>query len=122
MNGMLKELNWIGKATKHKSDADVSITLGHRSNGKEIVSIIVRNEMFNLLSTTEYVLVAVLKNRIFFKEADQAEGILMYANANTKASRYMKFERPEMVEMFKPFLGDYSLRYDEFYELYYIEK
>lgn len=68
MNGMLKELNWIGKATKHKSDADVSITLGHRSNGKEIVSIIVRNEMF------------------------------------------------------KPFLGDYSLRYDEFYELYYIEK
>lgn len=121
---VLKKLDWVGRdsATQRrnsKKDVSISVTT---NKGRPAISLIFRNDMHQLLSETDFIQFAIMKNRIFFQGSNAEEGLLMYQASDHNNNRYLKLSRAEIVEKLKEFEGDYSIEYDEFYELYYIEK
>lgn len=129
-----ERLNWMGRTTKNypRSNADVTIndvypTKDDKKNGtKARISFTFRNGARRAISENDYVLLAVIKNRIFFKTGSMNDGFLISsASTNSgivKDNGYMRVTEKECIEMLKPFIGSYDLKYDQFYELYYIER
>ena len=124
-------MNWMGRAGvkgNNKSSADISIsivytTMADKMNGvKPKVAFTFRNKSRHAVSETDYVMIAVVKNRVFFKTSDQNNGFLIGNQSNTKQHGYLRITQAEYVSRLAPFVGDYELKYDKFYELYYIEK
>lgn len=120
---------WLGNNTlsKNFSQKDISINLiktGSLKSGKQTYgfSIIFRNEVWkNFGNRIEF---AVYKSRIMIRSADNERGILLTKKSdNATQNHYAKLSNldKETMETFKQFIGDYELKYDSFYELYYIE-
>ena len=132
-----ERFKWMTKATLGKnyarSNQDVTISKVYASKAdkeadkKPQISITFRNHSRHAVTETEYVLLAAVKNRIFFKTGKQNNGFLIgkVSTNGDKASGdngYLRTSYAEYVEQLLPFIGSYDLKYDKFYELYYIEK
>ena len=105
---------WIGRDGGRKVDADISI-----SEVKQGVHIIFRNETREIIG--ERVQFAIMKNRLYLKSDEH--GLKLYDAKKTKRDNgYIKISSPKHVPQFRAFIGDYQLRHDDFYDLYYIER
>jgi|GEM_PF-1248196 len=104
---------WVGRGTQ-KSTADISIT--EVKGGTQIIFRNGTREYFK-----ERAQLAVMKNRIYFRGND--DGYKLYCVGQKKPNGYLKLSEPtDICKKVTEFLGDYALKYDEFYNLYYIEK
>mgnify|MGYP003297646411 CR=1 FL=1 len=121
MSENITNLNWIGRTCNHGAKADVSVTIANQSESRRCVNVTFRNSVNELVTQTDYMVVAPFKNRLFFKSATDVNGLLLCKNANSP-NRYIRINRESDVESLTKFAGNYDLKYDEFYELYYIEK
>ena len=109
----MPDFDWVGKGTR-RSSADVSIT-----EVKGGTQIIFRNGTRDHFG--QRVQLAVMKNRIYFRGNE--DGFKLFNLNQKKPNGYLKlFEKTDICKKVSEFLGDYALRFDEFYELYYIEK
>lgn len=125
MNEVTRKLDWIGALGKKNPKANNDISIRHTisENGEShYTGITLRHECWKLITDTPYVEVAIFKNRVFFKESDAIRGLTLCSNKNTsETTRYIRFYNGHAPK-FIAFEGDYELKYDEFYELYYIER
>lgn len=130
MNGIFDTKNdafmWVGAGQHHrtiKSKADVSLHIVS-NNKKDAIALTFRNGIHKLITETDYILVSMpKKNRIYFKQGTQMNGLLLGKNKGTLVdNRYSRFYAEEDVKFFLDFHGEYELKHDDFNELYYIEK
>ena len=118
-NNVAPELVWIG-STHGTSDADVSISRvkWNKEKGKAY-SFVFRNEAPEKLG--ESLQIAINKNRVFFKASK--EGYKARIRENAKAQNaYMTVKETEQTKALIDFIGDYELKLDPYWEIYYIEK
>lgn len=124
-----EKFNWLGNntASKNFSQKDISINLiktGSLKSGETTYgfSIIFRNKVWEKFSNR--IEVATYKNRVMFRSTNNERGILLTKKQDNIANnRYAKLTNldDKTMEIWKQFIGDYELKYDSFYELYYIE-
>lgn len=124
MNEKIMNLNWIGTNKHgHKATVDVSISISSSDAKRSFVGFIFRNESWKFFTDTDFFVVAPYKNRLFFKAADKSNGIYLCKNNNTKTpTRYGRIQRDFINTSFAEYVGDYELKHDDFYDLYYIER
>lgn len=119
---VLPELNWKQKLRVNVStDVSVTITGGGKQSREDdrVLTIIIRDNLFQVFNT-DYITFAVLKNRLYFRGTDKRNGYKVTVK-NTSGYAKITIHKNE-VGVYEPFVGDYSLKFDEFYELYYIER
>lgn len=105
--------------TGEQRDVSISlITIGTKEKGHDGISIIFRNKIEERVGTN--LELAVYKNRVFFRQTD-VPAMNMLSNRETP-NRYGKIGTGAIVQTLKNFIGDYDLKYDTFYELFYIER
>lgn len=124
----LSQMKW---STKHRASgdndnhSDVSVTLVRKSadSGYTHVNFTFRNGIEKIITNeeTEYIQFCAHKNRIFFRPAESTIGYKLY-KANSQTTSKNRYTKVPMFECAKAFVGDYELKYDDFLELYYIEK
>ena len=122
MNEAEKKLVWIGKMNK-RSGNDISITVNLESTGRRgrYVGFTFRDDCEKqFCKGGKYFEVAFFKNKMFFKKSDERNGLLIADNPQTQ-NKYAKIQN-ETAEYFAHWEGSYALQYDEFWELYYIER
>ena len=118
-----EKFTWIGQKrgarTRVSSDITVNIIDSASKKGLGAVSITFRNDCWEELG--ENVEIAIFKNRVLFRQGECGFGWKNKGNVKTK-NHYMRITLTEETKALKNFVGDYELKYDSFYELYYIEK
>lgn len=124
MKDELTGLNWVGKSRSIiKGSQDVRISLVNRANDRLAATFTLYSGCHELITENSYIQVAIFKNRVFFKGADEKTGIkCSIATGSTSKTRYAKLNDPDTCAALIAFEGCYELKYDSFYELYYIEK
>ena len=112
----------IGKQkVRGGNDVSVTFTDSAKSHNGKYVGFTFRNDCYKKFApTSPYFEIAFYKNRMFIKESDSRNGILLQTNRDTP-NRYGKIQN-EKSQYFAHWSGDYKLEYDEFWELYYIER
>lgn len=125
MNEATMKLDWFGalgvNGKRGKHDVTINHTISECGN-RHYASITFRNECWKLFTETPYLEVAIYKNRVFFKQSDEKHGLTLLHNKNvTNSTCYARMQNG-FADRFITFEGDYELKYDEFYELYYIER
>lgn len=81
----------------------------------------IRNEAIKALGTN--VDIAIFRNRVLFRVCKESEGYRLYRPKNAKCpNMYFTVSKNSVSAELEDFIGDYELKYDPFYELYYIEK
>lgn len=109
-----------GSRTRGTSDLDVSLTCVKYAHGQMRMSFTFRNGVYEKLSTTGRLRFALYKNRIIFQDSEK--GLKFYKGTKSDTNtRYVQLA-PNDLEAWKTFIGDYDLKFDEFYEYYYIER
>lgn len=121
-----EKFNWIGKSvTRNNSRNDISINLikvgtvkGKAYHG---FSFVFRNKSWEKFG--EFIEIAAYKNRVLFRTSPNGLRLSNKAGCKTE-NHYCKINScdDKVMATFKEFIGDYELKYDSFYELYYIEK
>lgn len=124
MNEEIKKFNWVGRLVNNgglrRKDVTVRITV--KDEKAIYTGFTFRDGCYKLFTETEYIEVAPYKNRLFFKQSDVKHGLLLATNKSCKQdNKYAKLQN-ELCGLFVEFEGDYELKYDDFYELYYIER
>ena len=116
----MSKFNWIGQNTKNyrKAQTDVSISIIRNGDKANSISFVLRNDVWKNFG--ERVAIAVYKNRVLFRTDENGAKVDTRGIKNC-TNRYLKFRVDETTERLKAFVGDYELKYDDFYELYYIE-
>ena len=121
---ILPELKWHTKQIHRcaNSSKNVSISLTKAGSKQKadakILNIIIRDNLFKQLNS-DYVMFAVLKNRLYFKGTTAGMG---YKVGVKNTSGYIQATlQPNEIAEFEPFVGHFTWRYDEYYELYYID-
>lgn len=111
-----QKFNWINpKRITNTSDMDVSITF---IKG-DIFAFVFRNNTWEFFDgRVEF---AIYKNRILFRHSDVGMQIKPKKGSKTP-NHYGKISGKCTPKGLRNFIGDYIMKYDEFYELYYIEK
>ncbi len=107
----LGRFNWKVKSTNVGACDDVSITVIKGG----AISIVFRNGKKELFDGA--ISYAVFKNRVMFRKDKRGYAI---SSNNKSENGYVKIGKGD--EEMWDFIGDYELKYDEFYEIYYIEK
>lgn len=100
---------------------DVAISLikvGKNDKAHDGISIVFRNGVEEKVG--DNLEIAIYKNRVLFRQTD-TPAMAMLKNRDTN-NRYGRITGGAIVQKLKAFIGDYTLKHDEFYELYYIEK
>lgn len=117
-NDFLSSLDWC-KNTRTRIDnkSDISITL---CSDNRNVSIVFRNGTAEKISKVGTFKFAKFKNRLIFADATGEPGFVMSKN-NKSHSKYAKFCYVAGREYIKEFIGDFELKRDDFYDVYYIE-
>lgn len=118
-----EKFKWIGASCYTRSAEDVSINKVFWDSKQKIkaYSFIFRNGVQNKLG--EYIQIAVYKNRVMIRPVAEREGMKLQLKANSKTPNcYSKLRCDENTKELDNFIGDYELKYDPFYEIYYIEK
>lgn len=127
---------WLSTANnssnRHYTNKDITITeCKPKSDSKNRVvryNITLRNKVPMVLG--EYVDLAVYKNRIFLKASTQKDGgYKVYGHFNTdkdgikkRTNPFLQVSQNDTTKILSEFVGDYDLQWDEFLELYYIER
>lgn len=121
---ILPELKWRTKQVHRcaNSSKNVSISLTKAGSKQKadtkILNIIIRDNLFKQLNS-DYAMFAVLKNRLYFKGTTAGMG---YKIGVKNTSGYIQATlQPNEIAEFEPFIGHFTWRYDEYYELYYID-
>lgn len=109
--------NWMMKSTvggARISGKDVSVTVWKGNN----ISVTFRNDTYSKITTNDYLVVAIVKNRVYFKGAN--------ANQGYKTSKQAKNPRVQFhgktAKALQPFVGQHDLFLDTNFDLYFIEK
>lgn len=118
---------WIGnESVRRSSVSDVSINRikggKSKANGNEYrFSFTFRNDCSKKLGDKgDKIEIAIFKNRIMFRQSEN--GMTLSGKSNKTSNRYMHFPITSLTEELTSFIGDYELKYDDFYEVYYVEK
>ena len=111
--------NWITKDYV-PCEKDVRI-IKRRENDKPFVELSFSNHALQLLGDAEYIAFAVMKNRIYFKKADEKSGCYKVAGKTSEKRGRIKFPLNKC-EDFNKFYGEYTLTLDGFYDYFFIEK
>lgn len=123
------ELNWVTK--KHAvavNGTDVSIRISGKGKAKDpekskdskVLTIVFRDNLYKQFDS-EYLMFAVLKNRLYFKGTTPGMG---YKITQKSTSGYMQatLQKEEIAEFEAfAFQRDFSLKYDDFMEMYYVQ-
>ena len=118
-----EKFDWISRNGKHyhtaKSDVSINcITYARKPYAG--LSFTFRNDVWQFFG--EGVEFAIYKNRIMFRAAKKGEGISFTSASSKCPNKYFKLKIDDTTKIIKDkFIGDYELKYDSFYELYYIE-
>ena len=117
-----EKFQWISSSrTYHRAKSDISINcvkMDKTPYGG--ISFTFRNDVWQFFG--EKVEFAVYKNRIMFRTATGTNGMALFSGSNKSPNKYFKVRVTEDTKILKDkFIGDYELKYDSFYELYYIE-
>lgn len=119
--------DWHGNTQLYRnvSNADISINfvcLSSKNNVRNMgFSLTFRNESYNHFPNGfQY---AFKDNKIFFRPSEEGLGLRAKKNSSTP-NHYARFKafNEEEEKKFKEFIGDYTLKYNEYIDLYYIEK
>lgn len=122
---MLNEkFNWFGgnMNKKKNSNCDVSISrvIWDSAKKRYAYGFTFRNNIHDKLGNQ--IQIAVYKNRVLFRPCGP-DDMKISLNPNNKTKHfYCKLKEDDMTKVLLDFIGDYDLKYDEFYEIYYIEK
>lgn len=118
-----EKFSWVKRSSKVKcSIKDVSI---RRLSDKDraYYTFTFRNGVMEKLG--DYIEMSAYKNRLLFRTATSETGFKVTckqgATDSTKLNHYCKLYDREETKKFAKFVGDFDLKYDSFYELYYIE-
>lgn len=115
-----EQFNWFSCPTNRDKAKSDDITIKRiLSGGKPCINLTFRNDIWEIIG--ESIEFAIFKNRVVFRE--KKGGLELKPNKNSK-NRYafVGIRYPKEVEALSDFIGDYSLNYDGFYEVYYIER
>lgn len=122
---VLPELQWYNKKRRLgdgcSKAVSISITTGSKNSksDRRRLAFIFRDKIFEGFNS-KHITFAIMKNRIYFKGVEPVDG---YAITVKGLNGYVQVTvTSDELGMFEPFIGDYSLKYDKFYELYYVEK
>lgn len=129
---VISEIRWLSKKRRGYSKfeeniKDVRIAFGHshdKKTGKDYdrVSVTFRNNMEkSICKKNHYIIFGIVKNRIYFKESDACNGYRLISKGLTmNVSITITKEEKALYEPFSN--QEFPLKYDDFQELYYIEK
>lgn len=110
------EIEFEGRKKNRKGIADITITTMKRANS---INIYFRNGMHELFP--EGVIFGIYKNRIVF-EPDKDKGYTVNMSATKKGDLGVVTATVGDIERYREWVGDYEMKYDDFYEFWYIEK
>lgn len=122
----MEELEFITKKVS-RAETDVSLNVTHSADGKnDTVSIIFRHGVEKLITMgkTEFIVVAQLNERVYFKYASQSEGYKLGCRNNKKQTKYTSISEaasPAFYKFIEKHTGDYALRFDAERNLHYVE-
>ena len=127
MNEVLNNLVWIGRCVNNHGSAktDIHITTNLTDGKRDYVSFTFKNDIWKLFADdTCYFEVSLFKNRMFFRKSTAERGITLSTNKNCTlpTTRYAKVQNSTQPKLFAGWGGDYELKHDDFYDLYYIER
>jgi hypothetical protein len=121
-----EKFDWInrvaGKKNYHRAYSDISINcITYNKTPFAGLSFTFRNDVWGLFG--ECVEIAIYKNRILFRTAPAGQGMKLSRGSEKSPNKYFKMKVDGSTQEIKDkFIGDYELKYDSFYELYYIER
>lgn len=110
------EIEFESRKKNKKGIADITITTTKRANS---INIYFRNGMHELFP--EGVIFGIYKNRIVF-EPDKDKGYTVNTSATKKGDIGVVTATVGDIEKYRAWVGDYEMKYDDFYEFWYIEK
>lgn len=117
---ILKQFNWISNTkVDARSNADVTISISNRQKKKaDIIHIAIRNEVGRSI-VGKKVEFAAYKNRLMFKIGDTG---YTASGQHGKSFSYITITLKEGCEVFRDYIGDFPIKYDDFLDVYYIER
>lgn len=123
MNEAEQKLVWIGRTNRRGgNDISIKVNLMANTHNGNYVGFTFRDECHKkFCGETPYFEVSLFKNCMFFKKSNSERGLLISNNKNTKSNYYAKIQS-DTANYFAHWEGDYELKYNEFWELYYIER
>lgn len=110
------EIEFESRKRNKKGIADITIATMKRAN---TINIYFRNGMHELFP--EGVIFGIYKNRIVF-EADKDKGYTVNMSATKKGNIGVVTATVGNIDKYREWIGDYEMKYDDFYEFWYIEK
>lgn len=122
----MEELIFIKKKVG-RSETDVSVNTTHSKSRGNNVSIIFRNNVhrFITMGKSEFVVLALIGERIYFKYSDERDGWKLSKNgSNGTEHRYVSLSEnvaPAFYKFCETHTGDYALKYDDDRNLHYID-
>ena len=129
---IVDEIVWCSKRscqTAKLDYKDVGVNISHHNKHRSrksdyyTITFAFRNNISNVFGKENvYIQFGIIKNRIYFKVADPKIGYKL--NHKHGFTSYMQATcSKEMKAVYEEFCpGEYHLKYDDFQELYYIEK
>lgn len=121
-NAVLPNINWKkkfnGRGITNSNHVTVNLIKGEGKCPKRL-SITFRDNMYKNFEG-KYLCLGVLKNRMYFRPTDNKSEGYVISIKGLRAYVVAGLSKEEIAE-YEPFVGSYTLRFDDFYELYYID-
>lgn len=122
----LPENGWIKKERSRGSSGtnDVQIVIVNAAQGNKPKNLTVRfyNNTGDLISDTGFAQIQIYKNRMFFRGSDEKTGYKLSSKAKNPTTKALQITiSSELANEYSSLIGDYELKYDSFYEYYYVE-
>lgn len=114
------------KTSKHVSDADITIArhlVSKRDNKDQTkyrFTITFRNAVQKRFG--EYIDFAIAEDVIMLNSSSKEAGGFKFYGLNSKLNPTIQLQENEVTGCLNDFIGDYALKYDAKFKLYYIEK
>lgn len=115
MSGLI----WMTKskgAANRESASDITISSAKTKNDRKQTNLTFRNNCFLKIAAGDYIVLAVTKTRVYFKEATAKDGFKLSKKYESASSRYVR-----TVLDLSEYVGDYSLSYDGRLKAHYID-
>lgn len=104
--------------TKRKNTAYTDVSISVVGKKRITVNITIRNDVEDKISRTGYMSVAIVKDRLYFREDDESLGFKL--SKSSKSSVNTQIYNDSLIEWAKTHEGDYRLEYDKVEKLYYV--